>query len=1091
MRNRGAAHDPIEPPSPFARLAEALEADAEFDVEGFLERQSDDAPLVARRLSRAVRAGFLRVGSHAMLERVEARYGIDVSTDASRASLRVGAGSNSAEEWIGERFRVIGRLGRGGMADVLRAVDVDLDRVVAIKIVRLDAASTSRTPADEQRVARLVQEAHITSRLEHPAIVPVYGRGVLPDGRPFFAMKIVDGDTLLERIESGRGLPPTEAVRIALRVCEALEYAHGRGVIHRDVTPMNVMLGEFGEVQLMDWGLARELDATRLVDAAVAERDAPVLRVTRMTQDGAVFGTPSYMSPEQARGDSSAIEARTDVFGVGAILCHAISGAPPYHGRSSGELLERARVGARNDPALTRTSRRVPPALVAICDKAMSPDPEHRYRSMRELGDDLRAFLDRRVVRAYERGALAELRMWARRNRGAALALSLTFAALAVAALALDARRREVAAAVESGQRTALGIRSLQRLRSDADELWPLNEAQIPRLRAWLEAVERPPADLAPASGDAIDIAQRAAEIEARAVPASAEERERDARAHPRYAELETLRAQMACFDANVTARARGVAVRVDDPSFLAGAVQIGEHATPSEELDRASRLVHPEKREFGSELEGLLLALRAVRDVEDSERARAHYVLAQAYFVNGHDVLARQSLRTAYELGSETQRATLEKQIPHLDQMIREHGPAGAPEPTPFLTEFRARLQALEAEVEARDKLRFASVEDSWWYANYLDWIAVRRALFDERSGIAWGADVDQGWSVRRRLTFLEERQRALASDPALRAQWADAIAFVRAVPSANACALTPQLDLLPLGRDPWSGLYEFAHLPSGRPPVRDADGHWIIDGDTSMVFVLVPGGDAILGAQTVDPDAPHFDPRASSADGSIQRVALDPFFVSKYETTRGQWRRLTGRDPSYFSELRDNIFTKSDRRNPVENVAWSEALRQLERFGLALPTEAQWEYAARAGTDTPWYSGSDVRSIAGCANLADRSLVGAGVQPPIPYDDWLDDGASITARVGAYRPNAFGLHDTIGNVFEMTCDGFGSYGNQPRRGDGKFEGEEGMNHAIRGGSMQETADGARVTRRLVESCDDRSYLVGIRPVRALSQRP
>jgi serine/threonine-protein kinase len=240
------------------------------------------------------------------------------------------------------RYEVSGRVGSGGMGEVLRVRDPDLKRDLAVKVL-LD-----RHSGRPDVLQRFLEEAQIGGQLQHPGVVPVYELGCFPDQRPYFTMKLVEGrtlaDLLKERSSNSHELP--HFLQIFEQVCQTVAYAHSRGVLHRDLKPQNIMVGGFGEVQVMDWGLAKVLN--RESATAALEEDVESLHTVRSDEEGeasragSVLGTPAYMAPEQARGDVDRIDRRTDVFGLGAILCEILTGRPPYTGQGSQELLRRA-----------------------------------------------------------------------------------------------------------------------------------------------------------------------------------------------------------------------------------------------------------------------------------------------------------------------------------------------------------------------------------------------------------------------------------------------------------------------------------------------------------------------------------------------------------------------------------------------------------------------------------------------------------------------------------------------------------------------------------------------------------------------------
>ena len=328
-----------------------------------------------------------------------------------------------------ERYDVIGEVGRGGMGVVLEVFDRALRRRSAMKIVRPGGGQQQM-----RRLARFLEEAQLTGQLEHPGIVPVHELGTDDEGCTYFTMRLVEGVTLGHVFEEVRKsseqwtLP--RALGVLQRVCETLAYAHSRGVIHRDLKPSNVMVGRFGETYVMDWGLATPEGAVTAPSAdsadlsgGLGELDESLSRSgLGLTLAGDVVGTPAYMAPEQAGVGDDAVGPRSDVYALGAMLYELLSGSAPYveQGHAMG-MLEALRKGPPKD--LAKRVDDVAPELVAISAKAMRRDPAQRYADMVELSEDLRAYLEGRVVRAYESGRFAELRKWIGRNRALSGAL--------------------------------------------------------------------------------------------------------------------------------------------------------------------------------------------------------------------------------------------------------------------------------------------------------------------------------------------------------------------------------------------------------------------------------------------------------------------------------------------------------------------------------------------------------------------------------------------------------------------------------------------------------------------------------------------
>ena len=377
-------------------------------------------------------------------------------------------------------------------------MDLELNREVAVKEIQPALAGNHEVRE------RFLREAEITARLEHPGIVPVYGLGRDAAGRPFYAMRLVRGQTLQAAVEElhRRALPPVQfrgvefqkLLRRFLHVCETVAYAHSRGVIHRDLKPANILLGPYGETLVVDWGLARALgeagplaaedetaplptveslpsqpaDSQNAVSAAPALKSKlPTVRLlpagaptppqadwtdalTRTA--GEVVGTPAFMSPEQARGEAHGVGPTSDVYNLGATLYMLLTGRPPFAGSGLEETLRGVIAGSFARPR--KLSRTIPPPLEAVCLKAMARQPADRYASPQELAHDLEHWLADEPVSAAREPLPAQLARWGRRNRthvvAGMIALLLITVVSVVAAIRIngerlraDAERRE------------------------------------------------------------------------------------------------------------------------------------------------------------------------------------------------------------------------------------------------------------------------------------------------------------------------------------------------------------------------------------------------------------------------------------------------------------------------------------------------------------------------------------------------------------------------------------------------------------------------------------------------------------------------
>ncbi len=313
----------------------------------------------------------------------------------------------------GGRYVVVQLLARGGLGSVSIAKDLELNRHVAFKQILPEIADNL-----DARV-RFQREAEITGGLEHPGIVPIYGLGTDSRGRPFYAMKLIRGDTLKDAVarfhadrEAGKAgfdaLAFRELLRAMIDVSHAVQYAHDRGVLHRDLKPGNIMLGKYGETLVVDWGLAKPLseqvpDDTTTLRSETADR--PVVPRTSLsesgsteTQTGEAKGTPAYMSPEQARGDWETLGPATDIYALGATLYSVLTASPPIEARDAAEALTKAAQGIWRPPRARLST--IPRPLDAVCRKALALPPNERYATARDFAADIERWLANESVTA-------------------------------------------------------------------------------------------------------------------------------------------------------------------------------------------------------------------------------------------------------------------------------------------------------------------------------------------------------------------------------------------------------------------------------------------------------------------------------------------------------------------------------------------------------------------------------------------------------------------------------------------------------------------------------------------------------------------
>lgn len=782
------------------------------------------------------------------------------------------------------RYERIELVAAGGMGEVWRVVDRDLGRELALKRLK----TRSRDP---RLLRRFLAEAKLTARLEHPGIVPVHDTGIDEDGRVWFTMPLVRGENLARllrqdrpggsrapsssasAVKSPRSAAAASAPRTAmpevleclLKACDAVAYAHARGVVHRDLKPANVLIGAFGEVYVVDWGLARAREEQASSASPAPKADTEFSGGPEETRHGDVLGTPAYMPPEQAAGRAGPVDPRVDVYALGAILWHALTGRPPYADDSGSKVIEAVLAGPPE--SLATAAPDAPAELVAICDKAMSREPTDRYADVRELSEDLRAFLAGRVVRAHRTGAIPELVKWCRRNR--ALAATIVVATVVLLAGTWVWSWRTGRDAAEILRLT--DVTRLQDLERRAGELGAANPANSAEFEAWI--------------AEAQDLVGR---------------RSRHENA------LRVLREQ--------GSRAGGQwSFAKDEDQFRYGLL--------TQLVDGIDRMVDPAKG-----------ALSLVRD----------------------------------------------------------------------------RLE-------------------------------IARSIEDESLVVA--AET-----------------------------WDRTIAEVASAPEYRGLALTPIVGLVPIGRDPETKFFEFAHVWSGKRPQRGADGRLVLDASSGIVLVLLPGGRFHLGANSASTsrDVPP-DPYTQSNEGPRRQIEIAPFLVGKYEISRAQWRLIANHSA--------NASADGSALLPADAMTWDDAHRALERAGLELPTEAQWEYAARGGTTTRWWTGNEAGTLRGCVNgrASDRQ----------PSTEVVESGPK---PIDALCTNGFGLFNVAGNVAEWTLDPWANEGTiNLRPGDGAREPGDVTRRSVRGGSWDSDLRSLRSTARVEAQVDLRDRRIGVRASRRL----
>jgi formylglycine-generating enzyme required for sulfatase activity len=916
------------------------------EVERLLaEAEGDPQAVIARRgLDPAIPATLKPAATHALAE----------------AGARVRVPLHPIDDG---RYMGFLPVGEGGMGVVYLALDTQLNRRVAFKMIRTGSSDPlDTTPAEPAAdlVGRFLQEAWVTGSLEHPGIVPVYELGTTPSGAPYYTMRLVRGERTLDDAIAGT---KTLEHRLALlepflKVCDTVRYAHSRGVVHRDLKPANIALGEFGEVVVLDWGLAKVEDRPDVADSRWQARIDDLRKETNLKTLADALGTPGYMAPEAVLGQAERVDSRTDVFGLGAILFRILTGRLPFETVSFSTYVIDVLAGVTEVPG-------APSGLDHVCVKALAPRREDRYADAGELAAAIRAWQAESAVEREVRALLqeAETALWGARGlRGEAL-LGQIDRALSVSARILELRPgHEGAREIREGALKAREAAILERERS-------ARRRQLKRVGIVALGIA-----VAAAVGVSLLLESKRREAE----------------------------------------RAREEAARERDAKGRA--------------LDQKAR------------------ALDEVLRLADSKKVRD--------LVAEEDLLWPVHPDRAPAMASWLERAkvVIENRGDHeaaLERLRRSAEPRAGAERTPG---------------GAEGPWRFTEPADDWRHEVLADLLEGMTVLAATREKVE---------SRHRAASTLRERSTGGEA-------WKAAIEEIAASPRYGGLRIAPQLGLVPLGPDPDSALQEFAHLGSGDVPVRDATTRrLVLDDKSAIILVLVPGATFRMGAQRTDASAPGFDPQAEDNEAPVHEVTLAPYFIGKHEVTQAQWERLSSGRPSGFA---DGLLVAGQRvtsLHPVEQVSWDDCERWLARHRLALPTEAQWENACRAGTVTPWSCGNDMKALGKAANIADAFCKAHGGPPMIPYTEEVDDGHAILAAVGSFAPNPFGLHDLHGNVWEWCSDTFGNYPGEavtdPRNeGDGY--------RVLRGGSWFDAAPYARSSRRGSLHATLRHNILGVR---------
>ena len=797
-------------------------------------------------------------------------------------------------------YEILEEIGRGGMAHVYRARQARLGREVAIK-----RSTAAYAPAREKFLA----EARVTGQLDHPGIVPLYDLLVAERGEIALAMRLVRGTSWKELLHAGKGRDAVPRdldfhLGVLVSVANAVAFAHSKHIAHNDLKPANVMVGEFGEVLVVDWGMALDFRDTPADDAVAPHKS--LLH--------APSGTPAYWPPELAQGRGSAVGPWTDVYLLGAILHEIAMGEPPHRG---GSLLTSILEAVESDAPPFPPG--APAGLEAISRRAMAAAPADRYPTVLAFRDALHAFSKNRE--------------------------SLTITAAATATL-----EQTVAAAAALERRTSADARGIRVYADFADAasafrqalvLWPENAAARAGERRAMLAV----AGLALENGDL-----GLAEVQVSKLEADDPEAQ------------QTRAAIAAAFAERARQQRYGVWLRRGLASAIT-AIVLG--------LSVGILVIRAEHRRTEESRALALARLADLRRLADVKRLSDYIAEADALWP-----------------------ARLDKVAAMEAWLVKARVLAG------HLDGHRAYLAELRRHAsrdESAPGYRFAGAEEQWEH--------------DTLAGLVAGIE-DFATTlipdVQRRIEVARTVRARTLEDPAPAEAWRRATASIAdpaECPRYRGLHLAPQIGLVPLGRDPGSGLWEFAHVESGEPAGRDAAGKLSLAEATGVVLVLLPGGDFAMGTRRPDADHParlaQRRPRGPRGRGAGAHGDARALFA-KYELTQGQWLRTTGSNPSAYTPGRVLGGRTHTLVHPVEQIGWKEADQMLWRLGLRLPTEAQWETAARGGTTTVFPTGDARESLQGFGQpRRPRYRHDNGGPGSWPFELWLDDGYVVHAPV------------------------------------------------------------------------------------------
>lgn len=926
---------------------------------------------------------YTSFGGLLLLEESES---IELASDDSPSTLSSNEAGNDSINWVG--YNIQEEVGRGGMGVISSAYQYSLKRTVAMKIPH---------SGDAQR--RFVEEAVVTANLTHPNIISVHDLVYDKDHKQAMVMQMVEGQPWSSRIqnifnskEPGSLEYLDEELDILITVSQAISYAHNQGVLHNDLKLSNVMVGEYGDVSVMDWGCAT---------LNPQESNPLSLPLFHPKMIESPFGSPVYMSPEQAQGLGKDIGPCTDIYLLGGILYEILTGAPPRKYSNIDEVVSKA-IDGKYDPLPSHIS----PSLRDIVNCSLHPEIDKRYSSVDHF--------------------VSALRQYSSHREGELLLIQVQEM--------LDEIKK-----IDILKRNLLKFVAMHSIIQQSIKLGLVESSEV-----LLQEILSLFVDTAIQKGD-LNIAQVYSE---------------------QLNDNEENKAQKLKIKKAMKHQLELLGAKKRNQRLIVGIIIV------------------------------ILIAMVVGSALVNNEREIA---LANAIRAQKQEQIARNRLVEIEELSD----IQVYRELTLQADTLWPSRPEKVEEMLNWITRADSTLERLPRHIE---HLHQMESEGTLFGENYRFKLATKQWEYNTLKELVDILETLKTLELPEMKTRLQMasslHNESITSSSVV---WEEAIAAIKKSPLYSGLEISPQMGMVPLNENPSSGLWEFWHIQSGEKPTKDKDGEWALTEETGIVLVLVPGGSFWMGANNTKghskssshkqsdkrttSDEGNYDPRSGSKEMPSHIVTLDSFFISKYELTQSQWSRIMSNNPAAYAADRFVNGVQVTRLHPIEQVSWAESIEVMRRYDLTLPTEAQWEYSNRAGTDTIYWTGDTIKSLRGATNISDQQSRDNGGPESWAVEKDLSDPFIIHGPVGSFRPNAFGLHDTIGNVWEWCLDLHGPYSLPVEAETGKRKVlDDNAMHLFRGGGFRANSIHVRSADRYsIYAADYRAYDVGIRPARSI----